>query len=73
MTTPDAPARDLLSDGTYVRRVPPAGEPPCDAQQTVLDRLARRGLYAVEAEIAILMGELVWDASQRRDHAGARA
>jgi len=40
-------ARDLQSDGVYVRRVPPAGEPPCDAQQTVLDRLARRGLYAV--------------------------
>ena len=40
-------ARDLQSDGVYVRRVPPAGEPPCDAQQTVLDRLARRGLHAV--------------------------
>ena len=32
----------------------------------------RRELYAVEAEAAILMGELVWDASQRRDHATAR-
>jgi transcriptional regulator with XRE-family HTH domain len=32
----------------------------------------RRELYAVEAEGAILMGQLVWDASQRRDHASAR-
>ena len=32
----------------------------------------RRELSAVEAEAAILMGELVWDASQRRDHASAR-
>src|SRR5215472_15927750 len=32
----------------------------------------RRQLYAVEAEAAILMGQLVWDASQRRDHASAR-
>ena len=32
----------------------------------------RRDLYAVEAEAAILMGQLVWDASQRRDHASAR-
>lgn len=33
----------------------------------------RRELYAVEAEAAILMGQLVWDASQRRDHASAKA
>lgn len=32
----------------------------------------RRELHAVEAEAAILMGQLVWDASQRRDHASAR-
>ena len=32
----------------------------------------RRELYAVEADAAILMGQLVWDASQRRDHASAR-
>lgn len=32
----------------------------------------RRELLAVEAEAAILMGQLVWDASQRRDHASAR-
>ncbi len=40
-------ARDLQSDGAYLRRVPPAGEQPFDAQQTLLDRLARRGLHAV--------------------------
>jgi transcriptional regulator with XRE-family HTH domain len=32
----------------------------------------RRELYAVETEAATLMGQLVWDASQRRDHATAR-
>ena len=32
----------------------------------------RRKLHAVKAEAAILMGQLVWDASQRRDHASAR-
>ncbi len=31
----------------------------------------RRELCAVEAEAATLMGQLVWDASQRRDHATA--
>jgi transcriptional regulator with XRE-family HTH domain len=31
----------------------------------------RRELYAVEAESATLMGQLVWDASQRRDNATA--
>ncbi|MGH3773351.1 MAG: helix-turn-helix domain-containing protein [Pseudonocardiaceae bacterium] len=31
----------------------------------------RRELYAAEAEGATLMGQLVWDASQRRDHASA--
>lgn len=31
----------------------------------------RRELYALEAEAATLMGQLVWDASQRRDHATA--
>ena len=31
-----------------------------------------RELRTVEAEAAILMGQLVWDASQRRDHASAR-
>ena len=33
----------------------------------------RRELFSVEAEAAILMGQLVWDASQRRDHTTARA
>ncbi|WP_100448098.1 helix-turn-helix transcriptional regulator [Glycomyces xiaoerkulensis] len=32
----------------------------------------RRELFAVEAEAGILMGQLVWDASQRRDHNTAR-
>jgi transcriptional regulator with XRE-family HTH domain len=32
----------------------------------------RRDLCAVEAEAATLMGQLVWDASQRRDHTAAR-
>jgi len=40
-------ARDLQSDGTYVRRKPAGGEPVSDAQQTLIDRLARRGLRAV--------------------------
>ena len=42
-------ARDLDSDGAYVRRRPAAGEAPRDAQQDLLDRLARRGLKAVPA------------------------
>ncbi|MFD8497765.1 helix-turn-helix domain-containing protein [Amycolatopsis sp. NPDC059657] len=33
---------------------------------------ARRELCCVEAEAATLMGQLVWDASQRRDHVNAR-
>jgi len=33
----------------------------------------RRELFSVEAEAATLMGQLVWDASQRRDHTTARA
>lgn len=33
----------------------------------------QRALCAVEAEAATLMGQLVWDAFQRRDHATARA
>ena len=36
------------------------------------DGRVRRELSAVEAEAAILMGQLVWDASLRRDHASAR-
>jgi len=40
-------ARDLQSDGSYVRRRPPAGEAACDTQLTVLERFGRRGLKAV--------------------------
>ena len=32
----------------------------------------RRELYVIEAESATLMGQLVWDATQRRDHFTAR-
>jgi hypothetical protein len=38
--------------------------------KTVKGRV-RRELYVLEAEAATLMGQLVWDASQRRDHASA--
>ncbi|MFD0561796.1 transcriptional regulator [Kitasatospora saccharophila] len=45
-----------------------------------LDRLGRQlrggkeqqAVLALQAEAATLLGKLVWDASQRRDHAGAR-
>jgi polyphosphate kinase len=47
--TDNSRARDLRPDGTYVRRVPAAGEPVRDAQQSLIDRLARRGLRAVPA------------------------
>jgi polyphosphate kinase len=43
-------ARDLQSDGTYVRRKPAPGEAVSDAQQTLIDRLARRGLRAVAVD-----------------------
>ncbi len=33
---------------------------------------ARRDLHVVEVEAETLMGQLVWDASQRRDHISAR-
>jgi polyphosphate kinase len=46
--TDNSRARDLQPDGSYLRRVPASGEPVRDAQQTLLDRLARRGLRAVE-------------------------
>jgi transcriptional regulator with XRE-family HTH domain len=38
----------------------------------ISDGRVRRELSMVEAEAAILMGQLVWDASQRRDHTSAR-
>jgi tetratricopeptide (TPR) repeat protein len=52
--------------------LPAAGE--CAGQVTFLRRHApddrvRRELQIVEAQLATLMGQLVWDASQRRDHA----
>ena len=40
-------ARDLQPDGSYVRRSPAAGETVRDAQQGLVDKLARRGLHAV--------------------------
>jgi polyphosphate kinase len=49
MLSDNSRARDLQSDGTYVRRRPAAGDPVSDAQQTLIDRLARRGLRAVGA------------------------
>jgi polyphosphate kinase len=47
VTADNCRARDLQSDGTYVRRHPAAGETPCDTQLTVLDKGGRRGLKAV--------------------------
>jgi polyphosphate kinase len=47
--TDNSRARDLRPDGTYARRTPAPGEPIRDAQQAMLDRLARRGLRAVPA------------------------
>ena len=47
--TDNTRARDLQSDGTYLRRRPAPGDAPRDAQQDLLDRLARRGLKAVPA------------------------
>ena len=49
----------------------------CLGQVAFLRREASTGrvgreLYAVEAESATLMGQLVWDASQRRNHPSAR-
>jgi tetratricopeptide (TPR) repeat protein len=54
--------------------LPPAGE--CYGQVTFLrkhvpDRQVRHELQTVEARLATLMGQLVWDASQRRDHTTA--
>jgi len=54
--------------------LPAAGE--CIGQVTFLRKKAPDGpvlreLEATEAQLATLMGQLVWDASQRRDHATA--
>ena len=43
-------ARDLLPDGSYVRRTAASADARCDAQQSLLDKLARRGLHAVGQE-----------------------
>jgi polyphosphate kinase len=40
-------ARDLQSEGVYLRRRPAGAEAPFDTQQNLLDKLARRGLKAV--------------------------
>lgn len=37
-------------------------------RERACDSRTRRHLWSMEAESAILMGQLVWDASQRRDH-----
>jgi tetratricopeptide (TPR) repeat protein len=54
--------------------LPAAGE--CIGQVTFLRKQAPDGpvlreLQVTEAQLATLMGQLVWDASQRRDHANA--
>jgi hypothetical protein len=40
-------AYDMNADGTYVRRVPAAGEPPRGAQLEVLEGVVRRTLQVV--------------------------
>jgi len=45
--TDNTRARDLQSDGSYVRRSPAPGDPVRDAQQTLVEKLARRGLRVV--------------------------
>jgi tetratricopeptide (TPR) repeat protein len=62
---------DLAASTTLL---PAAGE--CTSQVTFLrkhapDGRVRHELQIVEAQLATLMGQLVWDASQRRDHATA--
>lgn len=44
-----------------------------DLRTRALSGPVRRELYVAEAEVAILMGQLIWDASQRRDHVSAGA
>jgi len=45
--TDNSRARDLQSDGSYLRRSPAPGDPVRDAQQGLVEKLARRGLHAV--------------------------
>jgi len=47
MVKDNSRARDLQNDGTYLRRSPQPGETAFDCQQTLIDKLARRGLRAV--------------------------
>lgn len=53
-----AQAGECMGQATFLRHHAPTGR-------------VRRELCAVEAEGATLMGQLVWDASQRRDNTGA--
>lgn len=62
-----APSTSLLADAGQC-----LGQVASFRAHAVTGRV-RRELYAAEAEAATLMGQLVWDASQRRDHATARA
>ena len=48
ITADNSRARDLQTDGSYVRREP-GSEEKSDTQQDLLDRLSRRGLKAVPA------------------------
>jgi polyphosphate kinase len=45
--TDNTRARDLQSDGSYVRRSPAPGDPIRDAQHSLVEKLARRGLRVV--------------------------
>jgi 5-formyltetrahydrofolate cyclo-ligase len=57
-----APSTALIADaGQYLGQISFLG---AHARRSYV----RRELYAAEAEAATLMGQLVWDASQRRDH-----
>jgi transcriptional regulator with XRE-family HTH domain len=42
-------------------------------REHAVDARVRKALFEVEADSATFMGQLVWDVSHRRDHAGARA
>jgi transcriptional regulator with XRE-family HTH domain len=62
-----APSTSLLADaGLALGQVAFFGHHPQNGR-------TRLELRELEAEAATLMGQLVWDASQRRDHANARA
>lgn len=46
--TDNCRARDLDAEGRYRRRHPARGEPPYDAQLSLLEKMKRKGLHAVE-------------------------